>query len=124
MTTTPFRLDFNNWTRIPRWEREASYDKFVYVNIHIDEEENANDNDEYRKNLYKIGLIPSAETTYDDQDVKIIDLHNPSRTSQLEMCISSVFDEAAEKSELDGRKTLIHVFYKGPAMTNDGKVTV
>ena len=121
-TTTPLRLDYSNWSRIPSWEKQATYDRFVFINIHIDDNEISNS--VHIKNFQKIGMIPSPESSDEHPHVQVIDLHNPSRTSYLEKCIISVFDEAAEASELEEKKTLIHVVYKGPAMTQDGKITI
>ena len=99
-TTCPLRLDYNNWNRIPTWEKVASFDRFVYLNIHIDDE-NGIENSEHRENFRKIGMITSADTSTENPNVQVIDLHNPSRINQVEACLISVFNEADEAYELE-----------------------
>ena len=99
-TTSPLRLDYTNWNRIPTWEYQASYDRFVYLNIHIDDE-NGNENSQHRENFRKIGMISSADTPSEHANVQVIDLHNPSRMYQVETCINNVFNEAEEVYELE-----------------------
>ena len=77
-TTSPIRLDYSNWNRIATWEKQATYDRFVYLSIHIDEE-NGVENSQHRENFRKIGMISSADTSSEHVKVQVIDLHNPSR---------------------------------------------
>ena len=99
-TTIPLKLDYNNWNRIPTWEKLASYDRFVYLNIHIDDE-NGVENIEHRENLREIGMLTSADTSSENPNVQVINLHNPIRTGQVETCINIVFNEADEAFEFE-----------------------
>ena len=89
-TTSPLRLDYNHWNRIPTWENNASYDRFVFLNIHIDDGNVSDNNNEHREIYRKVGMIPSADTSSEYPDVQMIDLHNPSRTKHVERCIISL----------------------------------
>ena len=68
-------------------------------------------------------MIPSDLAAH--PNVQIIDVPNPSRVTQLERCISKVFDEAIEAYENEpSQKTFIHAVYKGPATTEGGKIVI
>ena len=123
MTTCPLRLDYNNWNRNPTWDKVASYRRFVYLNIRIDEE-NGVENSEHRENYRKIGMIKSADSSSEHPNVQVIDLHNPSLMTQVERCIIGIFAEAEEAYELEQLKTFINVVYKGPATTEEGKIVI
>ena len=69
-------------------------------------------------------MIPSADTSAEYPNVQMIDLHNPSRTNQVERCIINLKDDADEAYELENKKTFIHVVYKGPATTDEGKIII
>ena len=68
-------------------------------------------------------MIPSDIAEH--PNVQIVEVHNPSRITQLEKCISKVFDEAlVAYGEDQNQKTFIHAVYKGPATTEDGKIVI
>ena len=122
-TNTPLRLDYTHWDRIPTWERVASYDRFVFLHVQIadgDEEEGSNHLD----NFHKVGIIPSEARSAEHPNVQVIDIRDPERRTQLEACISGVFDDAIEAHEVHGAKTFINFVYKGPATTEEGKIVV
>ena len=120
---------------MPTWEKQASYERFVHLFIHIDEaNDGANDgasdqeivssNTEHRDNFHKIGMIPSVDSSAEHPNVEMIEIHNPSRTTQVEKCIQNVCDEAADAFEDNQEKTFIHVVYRGPATTEEGKIVI
>lgn len=36
-TTSSLRLDCSQWDRVPTWVKAASYQRYVYLHIHIDD---------------------------------------------------------------------------------------
>lgn len=69
-------------------------------------------------------MIPSDERSNEHPNVQVIEIRNPGRRTQLEACISEVFDEAIEAHEENQAKTFINFVYKGPATTEEGKIVV
>ena len=102
-TTLPLRLDYIHW-------EVASYERFVYLNIRITDE-NGSEKSEHKENFYKIGMIPSDSSSIEHPNVQVIEILNPDRRTQLETCISEIYDDSIEAYEESQMKTFINVVY-------------